>query len=100
LYLTEFAEVAIGPAGRVDQVAQQPPLVADQTVSIGAGSLQSAAFNAKTRIVRVHADVVCSVLFGTNPTALATSARMAAGQTEYFGVPLGQGFKVAVITNT
>ncbi len=97
LYITEFAEVEIGPAGRVGQFAAQPPL-AEQTVVIGAGSLQSSAFNTNTRFVRLNTDALCSVLFGTNPTALAnSSARMAANQTEYFGVPKGQAFKVAVI---
>jgi len=48
--------------------------------------------------VRLHADSVCSVLFGTNPTATTANARMAAGQTEYFGV--APGMKVSVIANT
>jgi len=52
-------------------------------VAIGAGSVQSSAFNAKTRFVRLHADAICSIEFGTNPTAAATTARMAAGQTEF-----------------
>jgi len=99
LFITEYAQEPIGPAGRVGQMQQEAP-VAEQTVAIGAGSVQSAAFNAKTRFVRLHADVVCSVEFGTNPTATATTGRMAANQTEFRGVPVGQSFKVAAITNT
>jgi hypothetical protein len=100
LYITEYAEMQIGPAGRVGQMPMDPPL-AEQVVVIGATSLQSAAFNSKTRFVRLHCDAVAEVLFGANPTALVnTSARMAAGQTEYRGVPPGQAFKVAVIAPT
>jgi len=72
----------------------------EQTVAIAAGSAQSNAFSAATRIVRLHTDAVCSIKFGINPTATATSSRMAAGQTEYHGVLVGQSFKVAVISNT
>jgi hypothetical protein len=58
----------------------------------------SAAFNAATKIVRLHTDAICSVAFGAAPVAAATNARLAAGATEYFGV--SPGSKVAVITNT
>ncbi len=74
------------------------PPVAVQTVAIGGSSAQSAAFNARTVIIRVHADAICSILIGgTNPTATATNARFIAGQTEYFLVTPGD--KLAVITN-
>lgn len=77
----------------------QAPAVAEQTVAIGGASAQSAAFNAATKIIRVHTDAICSIkVGGTNPTATATTMRMAAGQVEYFGVAPGD--KIAVITNT
>src|SRR5258706_7087271 len=99
LYIAEFAEVAIGPAGRVEQFAQQPSL-SEQTVVIGAGSLSSNAFNTNTRLVRLHTDVSCVIEFGTAPVAVVnTTRRLAANQTEYFGIPKGQNFKVAVIAN-
>lgn len=108
LYITEFQALGqaglptngYGPNGPT-QAAQQPPVAADQTVAIAAGSASSAAFNAATVLVRLHTDAICSVLFGlpgATPTALTTSARMVAGQTEYFGVL--PGMKVAVIANT
>lgn len=96
LYITEFAAPAV-VSGKVAPVGAQPP-IAEQTVAIGAGSVQSAAFNAATRFVRLHTDAICSISFGSNPTATATKARMAAGQTEYYGVNASD--KVAVITNT
>lgn len=106
VYITEFADLAFSTTPsqthaprELAQAAQQAPgPVVEQTVAIGGASAQSAAFNAATTLVRIHADSVCSILFGLNPTATATSARLAAGQTEYFGVY--PGTKVAVITNT
>jgi len=103
LYVTEFK--VLNPTPRSWGVQQffpyaaQPP-VAEQTVAIGGTSMASNAFNAATAYVRLHTDAICSIEFGATPTAAATTARMAAGQTEYYAVPLGQAFKVAVITNT
>lgn len=94
LYITEFAY--IGAANGAMQCAQQPP-IAEQTLAIGGATVASAAFNAKTKFIRLHTDATCSVVIGATPVAAATKMRMAAGQTEYFGVP--KGAKVAVITN-
>jgi hypothetical protein len=96
LYITEFAAPAV-ITGQGAPVGAQPPLV-EQTVAIGGTSTQSSAFNTATRFVRVHTDAICSISFGSSPTATATKARMAAGQTEYYAVKGGD--KVAVITNT
>ena len=98
LYISEFSDEAQTVRGHAP-FAQQPA-IAEQTVVIGAGSLQSSAFTASTTFVRIETDAICSIAFGTNPTATATKARMAANSVEYFGVPLGQSYKVAVITNT
>lgn len=96
LFIQEYSDVAV-LATTIGQAGQEPALAA-QTVAVGGGSLQSAAFNVNTKMVRVHTDVICSVKFGTNPTAVATELRMAANTTEFFGVT--PGHKVAVITNT
>lgn len=101
LYITEFS--ALGASSRnpgtamVAQVARQPA-AAEQVLAIGASSDQSEEFDPNTVLVRVHADAPCSIVFGADPTATADNARLAAGQTEYFGV--SAGLKVAVITNT
>jgi hypothetical protein len=58
----------------------------------------SAPFDPRTKFIRVHTDAICSIAIGVNPTAVATEMRMAANQTEYFGV--GANSKIAVITNT
>ena len=104
LYITEFAAFALpGAPGGLGQVAAQPPL-AEQAIANTGGNTQSNAFNANTRFVRLHTDSICAIEFGTNPTAVAAgatgTARLAANQTEYFGVPKGQSFKVAVILST
>jgi|SRR6185312_1444086 len=103
LYVTEFKALSAAAGGWGSQqfmpFGSQPP-IAEQTVAIGGSSAASNAFNTATSYVRLHADAICSVEFGASPTATATTARMAAGQTEYFAVPGHAGFKVAVISNT
>ena len=100
LYITEYATLGVQQVGgMVSQTPQEPPL-AEQTVSISGSSAQSSAFNAQTTLVRLHTDAICSVEFGTNPTATSGKARMPANQTEYKTVPRGQNYKVAVITNS
>jgi hypothetical protein len=96
VYVTEHVRPTMY-AGNLLPVAAMPPL-ATQNVAIGAGSVQSSAFNAATKMVAVHADAICSVEFGANPTATANSRRLAANSTEYFEV--FPGHKIAVITNT
>lgn len=93
VFICEYAETAVGT------LAPLEPVLANQVVAIGATSVQSAAFNAKTKFVRIAADAVCSVAFGNNPTADANSKRIAANVPgEIFGVRPGD--KLAVITNT
>jgi hypothetical protein len=75
----------------------QMPAVTTQNLAISAGTNQSAAFSARTGMIRVRTDTACAVLIGTNPTALTTSMQMDANSTEYFAVPVGQSYKIAVI---
>lgn len=97
LYISEFASIG-GTGNFVVSGAQQKP-IAEQTVAIGANT-QSSAFNANTTLIRLNCDAVCSVEFGTNPTATTSKMRMAANQTEYFTIPPNSGWKLAVISNT
>lgn len=99
LYITEFSQEGMDAMGRVAPVAKQLP-VAEQAVTFTGVSAQSAALNAQTTLVRVQSDATCSILFGTNPTATATSMRLSLNQTEYFSVPANSGLKIAAITNT
>lgn len=77
-------------------------VLAEQTVAIGVASAPvTNPFNAATRFVRVQVDAAANIAFGVTPTAtINVSARMAAGQTEYFGVPQGQSYKIACIAPT
>ena len=103
LCITEYAELQIGPAGRVGQIPLGPALATQGVANAGA-STQSATLNTKTRMVRLETDSICCYEIGTNPTAVAIGAamtsRLAAGQTEYIGIPLNSGFKVAAVLST
>lgn len=98
VYISEYANGALTD-GQLSNFVMEPA-VAEQTVAITAGSVQSAAFNPTTRFVRLRTDAICSVRFGTNPTATATSSRMPAATETIVGVQQGLSQKVAVITNT
>lgn len=89
LYITEYARQALDYRGHV--AAGEEPAITVQKIVIAAGSTSSAAFNAKTRFVELHTDAtVCHVRFGASPqTAVITDKRMAADQTQFFGVKPG-----------
>ena len=98
IYITEFNK--LGWVGPGDSYVPAPaaPGVAEQTVAIGGTSTQSAAFNTLTRYVMINTDSICSLAFGSNPTAVTTAHRMDASTTRFYVVTAGQ--KVAVISNT
>ena len=100
LYVTEYQDLPSGYAIATPQLVREPCLVDQTPLTIGATSIASPAFNAMTKIVRLHADSICSVIIGppTGLTATANNQRFAANQTEYkFVAP---GCAVAVIQNT
>ena len=96
LTITEFSSLAGNERGGLSPAAQLPAITS-QAVTIGASSAQSATLNAATSLIRVATDTDCRILAAANPTALATSLPLAAGQSEYFGVPVGGSLKIAVI---
>jgi len=99
LYVTEYADAYHG--GSTDQASfVTEPANADQAIDFTAGATASSAFKNNTRLVRITSNAICSVLFGTNPTATVNNSRMAAGTERIIGVPMGAGFKVSAITNT
>ena len=95
--ITQYANLAVDASGRPIPVGMEPG-ISNLQVAIGGASVQSSAFDGSTRLVRVHTDAAIRIAFGANPTASGTSQRMAAGQTEYFGVRPSE--KIAVITTT
>ncbi len=97
LYVSEFPGVLPDGNGNVPQAVQMPPL-AEQTVAISGTHAESNAFDARTAIVRVIADSVCSITVDAAPVATTGMLRMAADSPEYFKVAPGQ--KISVIANT
>ena len=97
LYIAEFANLTPTPNG-VAAIAAQPPL-AEQVLAVGS-VVSSVAFQPATSVVRLHTDAICSIAFGATPVATTTKTRMAANQTEYFGVPRGAGWSVSVVSNS
>lgn len=81
------------------------PAIAVQTVAITTASVTCAAvFDAETRVVELRTDAICSVKFGTAPTAAVTDTRLAANDSKLVAVrnPLDSAsrLKVATIVNT
>jgi hypothetical protein len=68
---------------------------ASQDIATGVASVQSAAFQAQTRLIRVCCTVACRILTGANPTALATSMLLPANWIAYIAV--NSGDKLAAI---
>lgn len=96
-YITEYLRQPKDGVGLVLPAGNEPSL-AVQKVAIGAGSVQSAPFNALTTFVAVNVDVTCSYAVGTNPTATVSTMRIPQDATIYMGV--NPGDRIAVIANT
>lgn len=101
LCVTEYERMAEVAGGFRVSVGVEPA-IAIQNVAFTATAGVSAAFNPRTRFVRVEVDGIASVLFSTAGTAAVAGAgtRMTAGQTEYFGVDAGTGLRVSAVTDT
>jgi hypothetical protein len=102
LYISEYSHISKQGVGvGAGQVPQEPPL-AEQKITLAASSTLSATFNVNTRLIRLHADAICSVeLGGASVVATTGSQRLAAGVTEYKAIPDKQVISnLAVITNT
>lgn len=100
VYITAFQKQAhqwVGAEAIAAPHAEEAVYVEMVPVAIGVEA-KSAVFPNGTRMVRVHADAICSIAFGVTPVASVDTMRLAAGQTEYFGVKPGE--KLSVITNT
>jgi hypothetical protein len=96
LDITEYGELATTGRGSLIMAGQEPS-TRNQQVEISASSAQSQSLSDVTRFVRLHAEVACRVVIGSNPTASSTAMRMGAGGTEYLGV--NPGLKIAVIAS-
>jgi hypothetical protein len=95
-YITEYRDLMNVPSDAA-QIAKEP-VVAEQKITLGAATASS-AFNAATRIVRVHCTAGCSISFGTAPVATTSMQRIPADGVEYKGIPAGQSYKISVVSN-
>ena len=96
LFLTEYAHMARDLNHR-DIAAGAEPSIADTSMTVSGSSTQSAVFNNQTSFIMVHAQEAVCLQWGTNPTAVTTKQRMAAGETRYVGIPPGKSYRVAAI---
>jgi hypothetical protein len=100
LYIAEFPTFSNDTtAGGGLPFAKWPPL-AFQALAFSGEPANSAAFNASTRVIRVHTDTACSLLIGpltpagNNQVPDDTCPRLAANETQYFGVSPGDYISV------
>jgi len=103
LYVVEYAQLGREVYGGPGTLIQAPlePALATQNIAIGSSSVQCTnPFNDQTTLVLVSTDAICSIAFGTNPNAKSTNHRMAANAAQFFAIPAGKQFKIAVITNS
>ena len=96
LFLTEYSSLARDTYSEYIAAGMEPS-IAEQAITASGSTTQSAAFNAQTSFVMVHAQEAVCLAWGTNPTATTIKQRMGAGETRFVGVPPGKSFKVAVI---
>ena len=96
LYISEFEHGVSAIGTEAAQMLPQPAIV-DQYITLGGASVQSAAFNAKTRAVLLSSSAACHLAFGANPVAVGgVSFRLPVDTPIVFAVIPGQ--KVAAIT--
>ncbi len=91
-WVTEYAGLASDSNGKIAPVGKEPAITT-QTFSFTT-HVESAAFNAKTTIVRVYCSASARLAFGAAPTAVAGSTPVAA-TTEFWAGVFG-GDKVSV----
>jgi hypothetical protein len=105
MFISEYEKMTEVTGGFRQAVGEEPS-IAEQVVTFTATAGVSAAFNVKTKFVRIELDGIGNVLFGIAPGGIVagTCKRLTAGQTEYFGVNIKDfapgTMKAAAITDT
>ena len=98
LKVAEFTDV-----GMVPPSLAKAPALAQQVITFSAATA-SAAFNAKTNMVRLISDTICSIEFSatsapaTAATTAATAIKLNAQVPEYFYVTAGGSLSVIADT--
>lgn len=82
---------------RVGGPALECPLIKEQVVAIAASHNESVPFTDNTAFIRINCDAICSIKIGKSAVATTSNMRLAANQTEYFGVHPGD--VISVIQN-
>lgn len=100
LFIREYSTFAVDPNS--GQAVGKEPGFDQPPVAISAGASPSNPFQPGTKLIRLHTDAICSLVFGTPggpnaPVATTNNARWAANQTEYVFVNAGDA--VSVISN-
>lgn len=94
-YVTEYSELATDTKGHIIQAGVEPNLAVQKITFTGGATATAAAFNAKTRFVRVWSDTAGYIKFGAAPTAVtATDTPVSATTAEFFGVIPGQKMSI------
>ena len=78
------------------------PAIGTQVVDF-TGTAKQVNLNDRTVFVRLHTDAICNINIGTDGAAVATvggAGRMAADQTEHFGVRSNPDQILSVIADT
>jgi hypothetical protein len=90
LFVTQFRSLSRLPTfqGGPPAPTLQAPAIRTDVYTPGAGNAQSPAFDPACAFVRVHTDAAVKIAIDANPDATAATQgfRLAAGQTETFGV--------------
>lgn len=72
-----------------------------QNLTVSGTSAQSTVFHHEASLIYIEANVDCFFDVGLNPVAsVATGRPLTAGQGRYLGIPLDQGYRLAVIEGT
>lgn len=94
LYVTEYTKLAHDGRGLTVIVGLEPSTTQVQTIG---GASTPVTLRTGSKFVRLHTDAICNIAFGSSTVAAdGNSMRLAANQTEFFGISSG-ATTVAVI---
>lgn len=92
--ILEYSDAGSTPRGAIDIPLEPPSRI--QTVEVGSDSIQSAAFDTETCIVKLVSDVDCVFDVGIDPDATNSFRSLLAGKEQTIVVTKGQDMKVAI----
>ena len=97
--ITEADELGRDKTGQYIPVMKHDENTTIQEITgVDSTAQQSSVFQSSTGFLRLNADITVRYLVGTNPTALATSSRLAADVLEVIAVPRNKSYIISVRT--